>query len=97
MGVHTYTFRRSDVHTVTRWHAVVTWAVDAPDKSQYTGIITCQHDHLDKEAADKCQSRLVHRINNNPHLFPEVQQAMLDVEGMQADQDRNDMTTNKEG
>ena len=74
--VTAYKFHRPDVHTVSRWHAIVQWAIQLPDKSSFTGSITCTHDHLDDASALKCQSRLAHRIENNPHLFPEVQQAL---------------------
>jgi hypothetical protein len=84
MAVHAYNFRgRTGVHIVERWHALATWAVDCPDGSQFTGTITCQHDHLDEPAAIKCQSRLSYRIEHNPHLFPEVQRALDDATKME--------------
>ena len=76
MAVHAYTFHGAETHTVTRWHARVTWAVDIEPGRQFTGEITCTHDHLDPDAALKCQRRLAFRIENNPHLFPKVQQAI---------------------
>jgi len=78
MEVHAPGTARGHVgdHSVTRFHAKVEWYVPNAEGGSYTGWITCPHDHIDEDAAKKCQDRLARRIRTNPHLFADVQHAM---------------------